>query len=131
MPSGTVTLAGNEPVALAGALSHDQSAFSYQSISIVKCVRAMALLAVVCCRPRKTPSSIRVRGSRTKDMSSLAPGRWYMKRTYSPFSTSECGKSISALPSMSVALARLAWSTAPSWSRSVHRRWSWLTSVQL
>jgi hypothetical protein len=42
-----------------------------------------------------------------------------MKRTYSPCSTSECGKSISALPSMSVPLARLA---PANGALSTHRR---------
>ena len=129
--AGTASRAGNEPLAWPGVVSHDQSPFSYQSIWMVKSVFGTDVLPRVCWKPTYSPSAIRLAGSRTSDISSLASGRLYMKRTYSPRSISERPKSCSGLASMSVPSALLTWSTAPSWSRSVHSRWSRSTSVQL
>ena len=91
----------------------------------------MFALRVECCRPRNSPSAPRCAGSRTITVSSFAPGRWYANRTYSPFSISECAKSMSLNPSMFELVGRSAWSTIPSPFASLHSLPSWLTSFHL
>ena len=132
VPAGTAIDAANEPAADAG-VRHPRPVGVLVPVDLDLEVRDRD-------RRRSAPSAGgrgRARrpsahcGLRTNDMSAFEPARWYMNRTYSPWSISDFLKSRSRKASGFEIVFLVLWSTTPSPSLSVQRFPSPLMSVQL